>query len=93
MRICGRTLRPSTLAERRVLLALGFPTMRVPRGMNPFIVARRVGRLAKGHTDDHVFLRELVHAQHKATPPSPQPEPDTTEPVGPELMPVHASAA
>jgi hypothetical protein len=86
MRICGRTLRPSTLAERRVLLALGFPTMRVPRGMNPFIVARRVGRLAKGHTDDHVF-------HHKATPPSPQPEPDTTEPVGPELMPVHASAA
>jgi hypothetical protein len=93
MRICGRTLRPSTLAERRVLLALGFPTIRVPRHSNPFIVARRVSRLAKGNTDDHQFLRELVRAQHKAVPPSPEPEPDTTEPVMPELVPVHASAA
>jgi hypothetical protein len=93
MRICGRTLRPSTLAERRVMLALGFPTLRVPRGMNPFIVARRVSRLARGHTDDHAYLRELVRAQRRPAPPSPQPEPDTTEPVGPELMAVHASAA
>jgi hypothetical protein len=65
----------------------------VPRHANPFIVARRVGRLARGQTDDHAYLQELVRAHHKATPPSPQPEPDTTEPVGPELMAVHASAA
>ena len=81
MRITGRSLRPSNLAERRVMLALGSPTIRVPRGMNPFIVARRVGRLAKGQTDDHQFLRELVRAQHKAVPPVPQPEPDTTDPI------------
>ena len=81
MRIAGRSLRPSNLAERRVMLALGFSTIRVPRHANPFIVARRVSRLAKGHTDDHVYLRGLVHAQHKAVPPVPQPEPDTTEPV------------
>jgi molybdenum-dependent DNA-binding transcriptional regulator ModE len=65
MRICGRTLRPSTLAERRVLLALGFPTIRVPRHANPFIVARRVGRLARGQTDDHAYLQELVRAHRQ----------------------------
>ena len=48
MRITGRSLRPSNLAERRVMLSLGFPTIRVPRHANPFIVARRVSRLAKG---------------------------------------------
>ena len=75
------------------MLSLGFPTIRVPRHANPFIVARRVSRLAKGQTDDHLFLRELVRGQRQFVPPVPQPEPDTTEPVMPELVPVHASAA
>ena len=79
MRICGRTLRPSTLAERRVMLALGFPSMRVPRGTNPFIVARRVGRLAKCQTDDHAILRDLT--RRHLVPPLPSPDADHPEPV------------
>ena len=38
MRINGRTLRPSTLAERRIMFSLGIPSIRVPRGTNPFVV-------------------------------------------------------
>ena len=40
MRITGRILRPSTLAERRLLLSIGQPIVRVPRGVNPYLVAR-----------------------------------------------------
>lgn len=47
MRINGRILRPATLAERRLLLSLGSSFYRVPRSENPFIVARRLRRLAR----------------------------------------------
>jgi hypothetical protein len=40
MRVNGRTLRPSTLAERRLLSAFGQSDLRVPRGMNAFVAAR-----------------------------------------------------
>jgi hypothetical protein len=81
MSICGRTLRPSTLAERRVLLSFGVPSIRVPRGTNPFIVARRLGRLAKGQTDDHAFMRDLARGMHFPQPPLPSPDLDHPEPV------------
>ncbi len=60
MRINGRVLRPSTLAERRFLLSLGLSSLRVPRRMNPYVVARRVGRAAAGAGDDVLLARELV---------------------------------
>ena len=42
MRIQGRQLRPSNLAERRVLKSLGTDVLRVPRKLNPFAVARHI---------------------------------------------------
>lgn len=46
MRIHGRVLRPATLAERRLLLSLGLPFVKVGRRHNPFMVARKVRRAA-----------------------------------------------
>lgn len=50
MRINGRILRPATLAERRLLLSLGSPFLKVPRHLNPFILARRLRRAAREGT-------------------------------------------
>ena len=78
MRINGRTLRPSTLAERRIMFALGIPSIRVPRGTNPFVVARRLGRLARCQNPDGEFVRQVAK---KSVFPKPSPEPDTSEPI------------
>ena len=48
MRIQGRVLRASNLAERRVLKALGTDVLRVPRKLNPFAVARHIRKIASG---------------------------------------------
>jgi hypothetical protein len=48
MRIQGRFLRPSNLAERRVLKALGTDVLRIPRKLNPFAVARHIRKIASG---------------------------------------------
>jgi len=48
MRIQGRVLRASNLAERRVLKALGTDVLRVPRKLNPFVVARHIRKIASG---------------------------------------------
>ena len=48
MRIQGRVLRASNLAERRVLKALGTDVLRVPRKLNPFAVARHIRKIATG---------------------------------------------
>lgn len=88
MRVRGRILRYSTLAERRIFLSLGITSIRVPRNVNPFSTARKVGRLARTETPDSEFLRKLI-AQVKAKPPTgPSPEVDTPEPV--ETTPVVA---
>ena len=60
MRVNGRILRPSTLAERRILSALGIGSLRVPRTENPYRVAKMVERLAKGRSQEMLFLRSLV---------------------------------
>lgn len=77
MRVNGRTLRASTLAERRLLTALGTDQIRVPRNMNPYIVARRARRLAQNDSVDFLLLRELVT---KYRPHEPTPDVDTSEP-------------
>ena len=51
MRIQGRVLRPSTLAERRVLKSFGLDFVRVPRRRNPFGVARLIRRISFGGPD------------------------------------------
>ena len=52
MRIQGRQLRASNLAERRIMKALGTDVLRVPRRLNPFAVARfiKLGRHTPGET-------------------------------------------
>ena len=81
MRVNGRTLRPSTLAERRLFTALGTTTIKVPRSQNPYVVARRARRLADQQTPDFLMLKELV-ARYRpdGLPHEPTPDVDTSEP-------------
>jgi hypothetical protein len=66
MRIQGRTLRPSNLAERRLLLSsLGTQTLRVPRKANPYLIARRLERAAKGHHPDVLFVCDILAGTHR----------------------------
>jgi hypothetical protein len=60
MRIQGRCLRPSNLAERRVLKSLGLDLLRVPRRLTPFAVARQVKKVALGTGGDLPALRTLL---------------------------------
>ena len=78
MRVNGRTLRPSNLRERRVLLAIGINPvtgLRVPRSENPFAVARTIQRLCRDN-DDVQFLRMLAR-KNKPFEPKPSPEVDS----------------
>ncbi len=96
MRVCGRTLRPSTMAERRLLISLGTDALRVPRNMNPFTVARRLSRAAKGVTPDHDFARDLAAKMKKKNPgdvPVPSPDLDRPEPALPDPAAEHGAAA
>ena len=83
MRINGRTLRPTTLSERRLLLSLGLPELKVSRKHNPYIVARRLARAARGQTPDHEFLHKVARMIPPFPPPpvEPFPGPDHSEPV------------
>jgi hypothetical protein len=63
--------------------------------MNPFTVARRLRRAAKGVTPDHDFARDLA-AKMKKNPgevPAPSPDLDRPEPVAPDLAAEHGEAA
>jgi hypothetical protein len=83
MRINGRVLRPSTLAERRLLLGhLGVSFIRIPRSQNPYAVARRIERYLKKN-EDVAFFKMLVTKRKRAVPPVtpdvdlPEPAPDS----------------
>ncbi len=88
MRITGRILRPSNLAERRLLKSLGFDYIRVSRAFNPFAVARLVKRITAGNTD--IQRLKVICAKSPGpgfgpiSPPPPPPPTDlpdsTTEP-------------
>lgn len=70
MRIRGRRLYPSTLAERRVMMSFGGTPLYAPRGISPYLIARRVARAAKGETGDIAFVRHVftTHATpHRVT--------------------------
>jgi hypothetical protein len=81
MRVNGRVLRPSTLAERRLFTALGTQTIKVPRNHNPYVIARRASRLAENQNADFLLLRELVTKYQPKPEPVPVPDMDTSEPV------------
>jgi len=85
--INGRTIRASTLAERRLLLSLGTPTLRIPRGVNPYVVARRLGRAARGESPDVMLVRDVANG-HKPSHPRPGDKPLRGSKGGP----IHASA-
>ena len=87
MRLRGRILRASNLAERRLMTALGVDFIKVPKGTNPFIVMRRFARAARCQTPDHLFVRDVIDRSKSWPNPSPAPEPDTSEPVDEETMP------
>lgn len=81
MRIHGRVLRPSTLAERRVMNNLGVSSIRVPRKHNPYVVARRLARLARFQCPDGQYIRDVIERMPRPVAPHPSPEPDTNEPI------------
>lgn len=65
----GRLVRPSNLAERRLLLSLGIVVLRVPRRTNPYLVARRLERAVRCDGDDVVLLRSLARPAAELDPP------------------------
>jgi hypothetical protein len=86
MKVNGRILRATTLAERRLLLSMGVPAVRAPRSMNPYVLARRLARLAKNECPDGSMLRQLAERAKARVPVPPPVEVDTPEPV--ETAPV-----
>ena len=90
MRIRGRSLRPSTLAERRLMLGhFGTDCIRVPRTLNPFAVARRIRRLACN--EELSFMHSLACRMKKFNAPPVSPDVDVTEPA-PEAEDAAAAA-
>lgn len=71
VRIRGRRLYPSTMAQRRLMLSLGSYPFYVPRGISPFLVARKLVRAAQGQGQELLFLREVLAKGRKpASAPS-----------------------
>jgi hypothetical protein len=60
MRIRGRRLYPDTLRERRLLMQLGGIPLYAPRGISPYLIARRLTRAAASDVPDVGFVRELL---------------------------------
>ncbi len=83
MRINGRTLRPSDLAERRLMLnEFGTLSLRSPRGVNPYVLARRLRKAAHEEHPDLLFVKErLANRRPKPIDPRPSPEVDVPEPA------------
>lgn len=83
MRINGRTLRPSDLSERSLMLkSFGTLSLRVPRGSNPFLIARKLRRAAHEEHPAVLFVKErLKQRRPKPMLPLPSPEADAPEPM------------
>lgn len=81
VRIRGRRLYPSTLAQRRLMLSLGSYPLYVPRGVSPFLVARKLNRAAQGQVPELVLLREVLSRRPKQQPAPKQGEQDAAPTV------------
>lgn len=79
MRINGRTLRPSTPTERRLLKSLGSEALHIPRRENPFRVARKIEQLASKIDQELIALRRLTQSHLKPREPQPSPGLDLPE--------------
>lgn len=64
-RLRGRRLYPSTMAQRRMLLSLGSYPLYVPRGVSPYLVARKLARAASADAPEVSFVRELLERRHR----------------------------
>lgn len=78
MRTRGRRIYPSTLAERRILMSLGAYPLYVPRGISPFLMARRLSRAARIESPDLTFVRQALTKKQR---PRPKHESDGSTPV------------
>lgn len=78
MRITGRTLRPSTVTERRLLKSLGSEALHIPRRENPFRVARKIEQLASKIDQELNTLRRQT--KRHATSREPQLSPGLDHP-------------
>jgi len=60
MVVFGRKIIAKTLAERRLLFQIGGSPLRVPRGVSPHMVARRLTRAVSDESLDVQFARSLL---------------------------------
>lgn len=77
-RVNGRTIIPTDIAEAKVLQELGLKTLRVPRGVNPYQVARRLRRATKPHPDLE-YLRSISVPTRTISPALPPAEAPSVE--------------
>ena len=56
MVVLGRKIFAKTLAERRLLLQIGGNPLRIPRGVNPYMVARCLARAVTDESIDQLFV-------------------------------------
>ena len=92
MKIRGRKIWASSLAERRILMALGGVPLRVPRGVSPFMVARRIARAAAAEHPDVVFVREVLSRRTKRSN-VPETQGVSVAPASVETVGAHAPVA
>lgn len=60
MRIRGRKLYPDNLRERRLMMQMGGIPLYAPRGVSPYLIARRLSRAASSEALDIEVLRGLL---------------------------------
>jgi hypothetical protein len=82
MRIQGRTLRPSTLEERRLLLTLGLDKLRVQRGTNPFALVRKIQKVARGSRLEMLLIHALANTPVARASPTPASASVASPPAG-----------
>lgn len=68
MRVRGRRIYPDTLQERRILMALGGTPLYAPRGVSPYLIARRLARAVGSESPDVSFVRKLMRERPKQHP-------------------------
>jgi hypothetical protein len=82
-RVTGRTVVPTNTQELEVLRELGLTSLRVPRKVNPFQVARVLQRAARPHPDVE-YLRAIA-VRTRVIAPSTKASPE--EPMGVAVAP------
>ena len=76
MKINGRTLRASNADEHHLLRLVGVESLHIPRGENPFRVARKIEQLVKRQREEMAFLHRLARTNHHPREPQPSPGAD-----------------